>query len=171
MGNFATGVNNISSTGDKFAAGVVDTGSKFTSKFTTGVVDTSSKFATGIIDTGGAPWLANISVNLWKNLQMLFSGAWGRWFIRKTLSKNSRDTVLLTLFPPHKNCVHFSISVHLIETTIYPTGRRRQWPSCQQPVSQHFQKWSRRRSGKAASIAPSHLHPLLLTSEGYLPVQ
>ncbi len=36
---------------EKFAAGVVDTGSNFAA----GVVDTGGKFATGVVDTGGAP--------------------------------------------------------------------------------------------------------------------
>jgi hypothetical protein len=37
---FATGINNASENGVKFAAGVADTG---------------GKFATGVVDTGGAP--------------------------------------------------------------------------------------------------------------------
>jgi actin-like ATPase involved in cell morphogenesis len=41
----------------KFAAGVVDTGSNFAA----GVVDT------GVVNTGGAPLLANISANFRKN--------------------------------------------------------------------------------------------------------
>jgi hypothetical protein len=36
---------------EKFAAGVVDTGSNFAP----GVVDTGGKFATVVVDTGGAP--------------------------------------------------------------------------------------------------------------------
>ncbi len=48
---------------EKFAAGVINTGSNFAA----GVVDTGGKFATGVIDTGGAPWLANISANFRKN--------------------------------------------------------------------------------------------------------
>jgi hypothetical protein len=35
---------------EKFAAGVVDTGSNFAA----GVIDTGGKFATGVVDTGGA---------------------------------------------------------------------------------------------------------------------
>ncbi len=31
------------------------------------VVDTDGKFATGVVDTGGASWLANITVNFRKN--------------------------------------------------------------------------------------------------------
>ncbi len=30
------------------------------------VVDAGGKFATGVVDTGGAPALANISTNFWK---------------------------------------------------------------------------------------------------------
>ncbi len=36
-------------------------------KFAAGVADTSSKLAAGVVDTGGAPWLAIISANFWKN--------------------------------------------------------------------------------------------------------
>ncbi len=56
---FATGVND---------AGVVDTGGKFA----TGINNTSetgSKFANSVIDTGSAPLLENISANFWKNLK------------------------------------------------------------------------------------------------------
>jgi hypothetical protein len=31
--------------------------------------NTGGKFATGVADTGGAPWLANISANIQKNLK------------------------------------------------------------------------------------------------------
>ncbi len=30
---------------------------------------TGGNFAAGVVDTGGAPWLANISANFWKNLK------------------------------------------------------------------------------------------------------
>ncbi len=62
-----------------FAAGVVDTSGKFSAgivdtsgKFATGINDTSGigvKFAAGVIATGGAPCLANISKNFRKNLK------------------------------------------------------------------------------------------------------
>jgi hypothetical protein len=42
----------------KFAAGVVHS-----------VVDTGGKFATGVVDTGGAPLLSNISANLHEKIQ------------------------------------------------------------------------------------------------------
>jgi hypothetical protein len=73
-------------------------------KFATGIDDTSgtfSKFTTGVVDTGGAPWLAN-----WKKFEMTlmrFSGAWGRWFMKKKKleAKNLVTTVSSTpiLFP------------------------------------------------------------------------
>ncbi len=48
----------------------------------TGVNDTGGKFAAGVVDTGGAPWLANIYSNFWKNLKktvlMGNSGAGGK---------------------------------------------------------------------------------------------
>jgi hypothetical protein len=53
-----------------FATGVVDTGgklAKLVAKFAAGVADTGGKFATGVVDTGGAPLLANISANFRKN--------------------------------------------------------------------------------------------------------
>ncbi len=91
---FATGVVD---TGGKFAAGIVDTGGKFATginstretrgkicrqcrwyrwqicrrcrwyrrQFATVVIDTGR--TTGVNDTGGAPWLANISANFRKN--------------------------------------------------------------------------------------------------------
>ncbi len=37
--------------------------------FAAGVGVTGGKFATSVVDTGGAPWLANISVNFRKNLK------------------------------------------------------------------------------------------------------
>jgi hypothetical protein len=53
----------VADTGGKFAARVADTGGKFSAS----VIDISGKFATGVVDTGGAPLLANISVNFRKN--------------------------------------------------------------------------------------------------------
>jgi hypothetical protein len=38
-------------------------------KFAASVVNTCGKFATGVVDTGGAPSLANISANFQKNLK------------------------------------------------------------------------------------------------------
>ena len=48
-----------------------------------------------------APWLANISSNFCKKFEvtlLLFLGAGGRWFLEKTWSKKSRDTVPLNNF-------------------------------------------------------------------------
>ncbi len=48
------------------------------------------QFAIGVIDTGGAPWLANISANFRKNSKWpycYFQGLGGRWFMKKTWSK------------------------------------------------------------------------------------
>jgi hypothetical protein len=56
------------------------------------------KFATGVVDTGGAPWLANISANFWKNSKRSnwnTLGMGGNWFMKETRSKKSRDTVPL----------------------------------------------------------------------------
>ncbi len=73
-------------------------------KFATGVADTGSKFATGVVDTGGGPWLENISANFQKNSQRSkwnTLGLGGNWFMKKTRSKKSRDTVPLNPF--HNN--------------------------------------------------------------------
>ncbi len=57
------------------AIGVIDTGhrinntSETLAKFATSVNNIGSKFATGVVDIGGAPWLANISANFLKNLK------------------------------------------------------------------------------------------------------
>ncbi len=59
------------------------------------------QFATGVIDTGGAPWLANISANFRKNSKWpycYFQGLGGRWFMKKTWSKKSNDTVPLIIW-------------------------------------------------------------------------
>jgi hypothetical protein len=72
----------------KFAASFFDIGGKFT----TDVVDTNCKFATGIVDAGGAPRLANISVNFSKirNYPNVISGAWGK----TTHEKNLKQKIL-----------------------------------------------------------------------------
>jgi hypothetical protein len=80
--------------------------------FATGVIDNKSenggKFGTGVVDTGGAPWLANIFANFRKKFEtvlMGYSGAEGKliheknqrqkisWhcpFKQQTLLKNER---------------------------------------------------------------------------------
>ncbi len=54
-------------TGGNFAAGIASTGINNTSgnggKFAASGLYTSGKFSTGVVDTGGAPSLANISAN------------------------------------------------------------------------------------------------------------
>ncbi len=80
---------------------VTTTQAELVAKFAAGVVDTGGKFATGVNDTGGVPWLANISANFWKNLKWpkcYFQGVGGRWFMKKTWSKKSRDTVPLNFY-------------------------------------------------------------------------
>jgi hypothetical protein len=51
-----------------FAPGVIDTCGIFSPESMTPAVQVE-KITTGVIDTSGAPRLANISVNFWKNLQ------------------------------------------------------------------------------------------------------
>ncbi len=55
-------------------------------------------FATGVNDTSGKPWAANISANFRKNSkrpQWYNQRLGGNWFKKKTRSKKSRDTVPL----------------------------------------------------------------------------
>jgi hypothetical protein len=59
---FTTNINDTSSIGCKFVAGVIDTFGKFATsivdtggKFAACVVGTSGKFAAGVVDTNGAP--------------------------------------------------------------------------------------------------------------------
>ncbi len=69
-----------------FAAGVVDTGSSFDA----GV--------TGVVDTGGAPWLGRISANFRKISKRSYWDTLGlgeNWSMKKIRSKNSHDTVTL----------------------------------------------------------------------------
>jgi len=59
---------------------------------------------TGVVDTSGAPWLANISANFRKNLKRSYwdtLGRGGNWFMQKTRSKNFCDTVPLKV-PTHE---------------------------------------------------------------------
>ncbi len=65
---------------------------------TTPVAKMGEKFVTGVADTGGAPWLANISANFRKNSKRSkwnTLGLGGNWIMKKTRSKKSRDTVPL----------------------------------------------------------------------------
>ncbi len=55
-------------------------------------------FATGVVDTGGNPWAANISANFRKNSKRPYwfnQGLGGKWFMKKTTSKKSHNTVPL----------------------------------------------------------------------------
>jgi hypothetical protein len=66
---------------------VSTTAAVLVAKFAAGVVDTGGEVATGVIDTVGAPLLANISTNLKKKFKttlMLFFGAWGKMIQEKT---------------------------------------------------------------------------------------
>jgi hypothetical protein len=72
---------------------VATTLAKPVAKFAAGVVDTNGNFPTGVIDTGGAPWLANISANFQKvrNAPNGILWGWGEtdsW--KKTEAKRSR---------------------------------------------------------------------------------
>ncbi len=83
-------------------------------KFATGVADTGRKIATGVVDTGGAPWLANISANLRKNSKRSkwnTLGLGGNWFMKKTRSKKSRDTVPLR-DPKHRTNEWEDLQIH-----------------------------------------------------------
>jgi hypothetical protein len=104
----ATGVVD---TGGKFLSGVVDTVSNLPPVSLTPVAnlllvlltpvanlpsasstpaELVAKFATGVVDTGGAPWLANIFANVWKKFEMnkcYFQGLGGRWFMKKSEAK------------------------------------------------------------------------------------
>ena len=57
-------------------------------------------FATGVNDTGGQPWSANISANFRKNSKRSkwdTLGLGGNWLMKKTRSKKSPDTVPLSI--------------------------------------------------------------------------
>ncbi len=59
-----------------------------------------AKFAAGVVDTSGAPWLVNISANFRKNSKRSLLDTLGlgwNWFMKKTRSEKSPDTVPLTL--------------------------------------------------------------------------
>jgi hypothetical protein len=69
--------------------------------FTATVVDKGGKFVTGVVDTGGAPWLENISVNsnlwkIWNDPTVMIRGL-GEDDLWKNLKQKSPDTVPLIL--------------------------------------------------------------------------
>ncbi len=123
----------------QFATGVVDTGGKFA----TGINNTSEtggNFAAGVVDTDGQPWAANISANFWKKSkrpQWCTQGLGGNWFMKKTRSKKSRDTV-----PLSQNCtVMLPVLSYLIRKKgqKQPAGRiqRKQCQACY-PTGCHY---------------------------------
>jgi hypothetical protein len=61
-----------------------------------------AKFAACVVDTGGAPWLANMYLRKFSKtfdtVLMVYYGAGGNPFMKKTRSKKSRDTVPLNNF-------------------------------------------------------------------------
>ncbi len=67
----------------QFTTDINDTGGKFAS----GVYDWRFfAFATGVVDTGGKPWAANISANFRKKFEttlVVYSGAWGKLIHKK----------------------------------------------------------------------------------------
>jgi hypothetical protein len=63
-------------------------------------------FANGVIDTGGAPSLANISANFQKITLLLFLGAWVKVIHEKNLKQKSRDTVPLIAYLIGKGVRH-----------------------------------------------------------------
>jgi hypothetical protein len=67
-----------------------DTSSIPVTKFAADVIDNWWKIATGVIDFGGAPWLANISGGreFSEKFEMtLFSVAWGKMIHEKNLKQ------------------------------------------------------------------------------------
>jgi hypothetical protein len=81
----------------QIAANIVDTSGKFaignntTSRTSaTDVVDTGDKFSISVVDTGGAPLIANIFTNFSKKLKQpycYFQGLGGRLFMEKNLKQ------------------------------------------------------------------------------------
>ncbi len=61
----------------QFATGIVDTVRKFAAGINLTLVKLVAKFASGVVDTGGAPGLANISANFQKNLKWPNGILWG----------------------------------------------------------------------------------------------
>ncbi len=72
--------------------------------------------ATGVVDTGGKPWASNISATFRKNSKRpswYNKGLGGNWFMKKTRSKKSRDTVPLNKLSFQWKC-NFLNPQHLI---------------------------------------------------------
>jgi hypothetical protein len=79
------------------------------------------KFATSVVDTGGAPWLANISANFRKNSKRFYwdtLGLGGNWFMKKTWSKKSRDTVPLSRVSIDHLSTFAAVSLQIYESRV-----------------------------------------------------
>jgi hypothetical protein len=116
---FATGGGDVD-TGGKFIASIVDTGVNLPQVSKTPAVAVE-KFATGVIDTGGAPSLANISENFRKNSKLpAFYFQWlGGRFMKKTEEKNF---VNMKYFSPAKFCEIINSFINL-----WRTNEQRHW--------------------------------------------
>jgi hypothetical protein len=117
----------------KFAAGVADT----SDKFATSVVDTGGNFAAGVVNTGGAPLLRKLSKKF-ETVLTGYSGAGGNWFMKKTRSKKSRDTVPLNSLTIY--CMYFSLFIayflqfHFNARSAFSSGKN---PHCLQITQQN----------------------------------
>ncbi len=93
-GNFATGVNNTRATGGKFCCRC----RWYLRQICCRCRWYRRQFATIVIDSGGAPWLANISGNFRKKIEMilrLLSGALGKVIHEKNLKQKNLVTLSL----------------------------------------------------------------------------
>ncbi len=118
-------------------------------------------FATGVSDTGGAPWAANISANFRKNSKRPYwytQGLGGNWFMKKTRSRKSRDTVPLSrIFVIGYVYSLHAYSLFIVTASCFAGAMR----SCnrQQP---HFQ-FAKRHLWSIVHAHALGLFPLLLT--------
>ncbi len=94
-------------------------------------------FATGVNDTGGEPWAANISANFWKNLKRPYwytQGLGGNWFMKKSRIQKSHGTV------PLRNLLQTGRLKHGISLLDIAQSRRlaqpcwHLWGICYQPI-------------------------------------
>ncbi len=63
-------------------------------------------------DTGGAPWAANISANFWTKSKRPYwytKGLGGNWFLEKTRSRKSCDTVPLIWSVMYTHTMYYSM--------------------------------------------------------------
>ncbi len=119
---YATDVNNTSGTGGKIFRQwrwyLCHWCRWYRRQFASSVFDTGGKFATGVVDTGGVPWLVNISANFRKKFEMtlvLFSGAWGTVIHEKNLKQK------ISWHCPFKSaqCENFELSFFTLSDTIW----------------------------------------------------